>query len=226
MISVLTKIKNNPSYLGMFLLLIAAAALVQYLASDRGHKQVTSRVMLAEFPNHFERWNQTSARTLGSGQERELGADDYLSRTYSDDRGGIAYLFIAYYGSQRHRQTFHSPQNCIPGAGWAMGNHRLHRFGQDPEGRERAINEYLIEKDNERMLAFYWYHGRGRVVANEYWARFAAIEDSLLIGRTDGALIRLIVPIGGGDEGEEQVRENGLDFVRRILAIVGDYIPN
>ena len=210
----------------MLLLLIVAAVLAHYLSGERDHKQVTRRVMLSEFPQHIDKWNQTSARTLGSGQERELGADDYLSRTYTDDRGAIAYLFIAYYGSQRQRQTFHSPQNCIPGAGWTMSKHRLHRFDLDRAGRERAINEYLIEKDDERMLAFYWYHGRGRVVANEYWARLAAIEDSLLIGRTDGALIRLIVPLVGRDEREEQLRETGLDFARRLLTIVEDYIPN
>ncbi|MCI0660675.1 MAG: EpsI family protein [Acidobacteria bacterium] len=222
----LTKIKNNMSYLAMLLILIAAAVLAHYLSGERDQKRMTGRVMLSEFPNHFDRWKQTSARTLGSGQERELGADDYLSRTYTDDHGTIAYLFIAYYGSQRPRQTFHSPQNCIPGAGWTMSNHRLHRFDQDQKGRERAINEYLIEKDDEQMLAFYWYHGRGRVVANEYWARLAAIEDSLLIGRTDGAMIRLIVPLERKGEGEEQVRKTGLDFARQLLAIVGNYIPN
>jgi len=210
----------------MLLLLIVATVLAHYLSGERDNKQGTRRVMLSEFPQHIDKWNQISDRTLGSGQERELGADDYLSRTYTDDRGAIAYLFIAYYGSQRQRQTFHSPQNCIPGAGWTMSKHRLHRFDLDRAGRERAINEYLIEKDDERMLAFYWYHGRGRVVANEYWARLAAIEDSLLIGRTDGALIRLIVPLVGRDEREEQLRETGLDFARRLLTIVEDYIPN
>jgi EpsI family protein len=218
--------KNNLSYLGMLLLLIAAAVLTHYLSGERDHEGERTRVLLSEFPQHLDRWKQTSVRTLGSGQERELRADDYLSRTYSDDRGAIAYLFIAYYGSQRHRQTFHSPQNCIPGAGWTMSNHRVHLFDLDQEGRARAINEYLIEKDDERMLALYWYHGRGRVVANEYWARLAAIEDSLLIGRTDGALIRLIIPLGRRNGGEEEARESGLAFARQLLAILADYVPN
>jgi|SRR5262245_29129334 len=224
--SVLSKIKSNMSYLVMLLLLIAAAVLAHSLSGERQQRRVASRVMLSEFPQQFDRWKQTSVRTLGSGQEKELGADDYLSRTYTDNHGTIAYLFIAYYGSQRPRQTFHSPQNCIPGAGWTMSKHRLHPFDQDQKGRARAINEYLIEKDDERMLAFYWYQGRGRVVANEYWARLAAIEDSLLIGRTDGALIRLIIPLGPETEGEDQIRETGLDFARQLLAIVDNYIPN
>jgi EpsI family protein len=218
--------KKNLSYLGMLLLLIAAAVLTYYLSTEHNHRRETKRVLFSEFPPHLDRWKQTAVRTLGSGQERELGADDYLSRTYTDDRGAIAYLFIAYYGSQRHRQTFHSPQNCIPGAGWTMSNHRVHRIDLDQEGRERAINEYLIEKDDERMLALYWYHGRGRVVANEYWARLAAIEDSLLIGRTDGALIRLIIPLGRKNEGEEKARESGLAFARQLLEILADYVPN
>src|SRR5262249_48831127 len=151
------------------------------------------RIALGQFPAQFDSWRRVDAQSLDGATLRELKADDYLSAIYTNDRGAFVYLFVAYYASQRHRQTIHSPQNCMPGAGWTVSNHRRHTVGVRGQ-----INEYLIEKDDERMLAFYWYQGRGRVEASEYWARAATIKDAMWLGRTDGALVRVIVPIGKG----------------------------
>jgi hypothetical protein len=32
----------------------------------------------------------------------------------------MANLYVGYYASQRTGATYHSPQNCLPGAGWVM----------------------------------------------------------------------------------------------------------
>lgn len=205
----------------MLLFLLLAAGFSQYLtrAGDREH--VPPRTTLASFPQQLDTWRQTDVQALSGGTLRELKADDYLSGVYSSDRGAFASLFIAYYGSQRHRQTIHSPQNCMPGAGWTMSNHRLHAIGA-----QGSINEYLIEKDDVRMLAFYWYHGRGRVEASEYWARAVTIKDAMWLGRTDGALVRVIVPVGKGDGAEETARVAGLDFSRKLLPILPSFVPD
>lgn len=204
----------------MLLFLLLAAGFSRYLthAGDREH--VPPRTTLANFPRRIASWRQTDVQALSGGTLRELKADDYLSGVYSNDQGAFASLFIAYYGTQRHRQTIHSPQNCMPGAGWTMSQHRLHALG------EGSINEYLIEKDDVRMLAFYWYHGRGRIEASEYWARAAAIKDAMRLGRTDGALVRVIVPMGKGDGAEDAARAAGLDFSQKLLPILPSYIPN
>ena len=47
-----------------------------------------------------------------------LGVDDYLSRVYYKPDGAGVGLYMGYYGSQRQGDTIHSPQNCLPGAGW------------------------------------------------------------------------------------------------------------
>ena len=101
-----------------------------------------------------------------------------------------------------------------------MSNHRVHALGK---GR---INEYLIEKDDVKMLAFYWYQGRGRIESSEYWARAETIKDAVWLGRTDGALVRVIVPVGNGDGAEDAARKTGLDFSQKLLAVLPDYVPN
>jgi EpsI family protein len=213
--------KKNLRYILMLLFLLVTAAFTQYLTRAGEREQQLPRTSLAQFPAQFAAWQQHDAQSLGAGQLRELKTDDYLSRTYFNDQGATAYLFIGYYASQRHRQTFHSPQNCIPGSGWTMGNHRQHKLDGGGE-----INEYLIAKDDVRMLAFYWYHGRGRIVASDYWGRFYTVSDAIRSGRTDGALVRVIVPMGKGEADEARARAAGLDFATNLLPLLPTYIPN
>jgi len=215
--------RKNLSYIAMLLFLLCAAAFAQYLSREGSLERIPPRAALSEFPQQFDVWRQVDEQHLGAGQFRELKADDYVSRTYVNDKGFPVFLFIAYYASQRHRQTFHSPQNCLPGAGWTMGDHKLHSLDGSESNR---INEYLIGKDDAKMIALYWYHGRGRAVANEYWGRLYTIKDSMTLGRTDGALVRVIAPMGKGDGAEEQARQTALDFARRLAPMLADYIPN
>lgn len=204
----------------MVVFLLLTAGITYYLTQSADREQAPPRMWLAELPAELDVWRQVEAQTLNDRTQRELGADDYLSRTYSNQQA-YAYLFIAFHNSQRHRQTFHSPQNCIPGSGWTMGAYRRHRLGENAEA-----NEYLIEKDGARMLALYWYQGRGKLIASEYLARLDAIKDAMWLGRTDGALVRVIVPMGKGDEAEEFARTAALDFSQRLLPVLPAYIPN
>jgi EpsI family protein len=220
------KMRKNVNYLMMLLFILGATLFIQYLAGAAENEFVPRRTPLPEFPQQFDSWRQIEAQTLDADQFRELKADDYISRTYTHDQGGIVYLFIAYYASQRHRQTIHSPQNCIPGSGWMMGEYRLHALGAGQQGEGREINEYLIEKDGAKMLAFYWYHGRGRVVASDYWGRIYTVKDAMLLGRTDGALVRVIVPVAKGEETEKQARVSGLEFSGLLLERLSEYVPD
>lgn len=213
---------KNLSYISMLLFLLLSAAFAQYLSREDSRELIPPRVSLSEFPQQFGVWRQIEEQRLGEGQFRELKADDYISRTYVNDKGFPVFLFIAWYASQRHRQTFHSPQNCLPGAGWTMGGHKLHHAGSE----ESRINEYLIGKDDAKMIALYWYHGRGRIVANEYWGRLYTIKDSIARGRTDGALVRVIAPMGKGEGAEEQARQTALDFAGKLMPMLSNYIPD
>jgi EpsI family protein len=213
--------KDRLSYIAMLVFLLCAAAFARHLGRAGDRERVPTRASFAEFPPQIDVWRQVQEQRLGAGEARELGADDYLSRAYVNDKGFPLYFFTAYYASQRQRQTFHSPQNCLPGAGWTMSAHRLHEI--DGAGR---INEYLIEKDGAKMVALYWYQGRGRVVANEYWGRLYTIKDSMERGRTDGALVRVIAPVGKDDAGGEEARRTALSFARRLAPILPAYVPD
>ena len=42
----------------------------------------------------------------------------------------------------------------------------------------------------------YWYQGRGRNVASEYWGKVYTVVDSVRLRRSNGAMVRVTVPIG------------------------------
>ncbi len=205
----------------MLLFLLCAAAFSHCLTYTRASESIPPHEKLSTFPEQLGDWRQVEAQTLTPGAERELGADEYTSRTYVNERGAAVFLFIAYYASQRQRKTYHSPQNCLPGAGWTLGAHQVHTLGAP----EQTINEYLIEKDGARMLALYWYHGRGRLIASEYWGRFYTLADAVTRGRTDGALVRVILPLAP-TETETQARQDGLAFAQSLLPLLPRYVPD
>jgi EpsI family protein len=217
--------KQSFSYFSMLLFLLCAAAFSHYLTYTRASESSPPHESLSTIPEQLGDWRQVEAQTLTSGAERELGADNYTSRTYVNERGTTVFLFIAYYASQRQRKTYHSPQNCLPGAGWTMGAHRRHPLAAGAAGERRELNEYLIEKDGAQMLALYWYHGHGRMIANEYVGRFYTLADAVTRGRTDGALVRVIVPLAS-NETEAQARQDGLAFAQSLLPLLPRYIPD
>ncbi len=70
------------------------------------------------------------------------------------------------------------------------------------------------------QLATYWYHSRGRVVANEYLDRFYMIVDSLLKQRSDGGLVRITGPgneLAGDEEKQRQFATEILKYIDSFL---------
>ena len=62
-------------------------------------------------------------------------------------QGTTVFLFIAYYTTQRARGTYHSPQNCLPGAGWEI----IQRGRMNvPDNAAATINDFTIAKENTR----------------------------------------------------------------------------
>jgi EpsI family protein len=59
------------------------------------------------------------------------------------------------------------------------------------------VNRYLLQKGTAQALVLYWYQGRGRIEANEYAVKWDLLRDAALRGRSEEALVRLIVPVTG-----------------------------
>ena len=59
-----------------------------------------------------------------------LGADDYLAALWRNpDEAQPVDLFLSYYLSQTDGDAIHSPEVCLPGAGWEVARDRARRGG-------------------------------------------------------------------------------------------------
>ena len=163
-----------------------------------------------------------------------LKASDHLLRKYVtrdlDPSGSQAgalhsaplWLFVAYYQSQRTGISYHSPKNCFPGAGWQIVNEEFQRLTL-PDGLPITINKVVVEKGLAKQVVFYWYHDRGRVVASEYWAKVFLIWDAISKNRTDGALVRISIPV---TTTIEEASQQGLAFLRASWAHLQAHMPS
>ena len=79
-----------------------------------------------------------------------------------------------------------------------------------------------VEKGLDRRMVFYWYQGRGRIVASEYKAKLWMVMDALTKRRTDGALVRVITST---KDGEARARMRLVSFFHALYPQLKDFIP-
>jgi len=48
-------------------------------------------------------------------------------------------------------------------------------------------------------LVYYWYQGRGRISSNEYRVKWELLRDAALRGRSEEALVRIVLPLEGSE---------------------------
>jgi EpsI family protein len=137
----------------------------------------------------------TTRDTIVSEAERKVaGMSDYVLRFFRRDTSDVGFsVYIGYYDYQVQGKAIHSPKNCLPGAGWEQLNASTHPV--TAEGGTYAVNRYLLANKGQQALVYYWYQGRGRIEANEYKVKLNLLQDAALYGRTEEALVRIVVPI-------------------------------
>ena len=195
-----------------------------YSTRAAGEEIAVPRASLVELPRSLGPWTDSLDVPLEQEVRDVLGVDDYVNRTYVTEAGQPVSLYIGYYGSQRQGDTIHSPQNCLPGAGWQPVEGG--RVPLDVDGRRVTVNRYVIQKGLDRQVVLYWYQGRGRVVANEYANKLWLMLDAARLHRSDGALVRVVAPVlrsPGGSLGAADAA--AADFTRTIFPSLPAYLP-
>jgi EpsI family protein len=135
----------------------------------------------------------TKQQTLSDEERAVAGMSDYVARSFWRDTTVAFTTFVSYYERQAQGKTIHSPRNCLPGAGWEVLN-----SGTAPitsGGDTYIVNHYTLKNGPASAIVYYWYQGRGRVVANEYTVKWNLLRDAAVLGHTEEALVRVVVPI-------------------------------
>src|SRR5579863_4217613 len=164
-------------------------------------------------------WNLQQVGVVDQDTQEILKADDILTRDYTGPEG-FANLFIAYFKTQRQGQSPHSPKNCLPGSGWQPSE--TGRIDIPVNEGSIHVNQYVVSKGEAQSVVLYWYQSQGRVIADEFAAKFFLISDSIQHHRSDTALVRVEVPIFGGRT--QEAEKVGTDFVQAFYPVVKAYL--
>jgi exosortase D (VPLPA-CTERM-specific) len=195
-----------PAVLAAFIVVLLTAPAVAYL----GEVSVRPlRQPLTEFPTTFHGWTGKTSFMDPKLWER-VGGQDYVLIDYAKEKEGPINFYVAYYEHQKKGGDFiHSPNLCLPGAGWFIDENQPRQIGtEDPGQRGLKFNELVISKNGVSQVVYFWFQGRDRNFTSEYSAKFYLVWDGLWRRRTDGALVRLTMPLGP---------ETTLESARRIL---------
>ncbi len=199
--------KSSPMKMLVTVVLLAATLLTYRWTELRRHPDSLAYA-LDTIDREIDGWavrdtQQLTPRVLG-----RLLPTSYLSRTYQRANDQLG-LFIAFYEQQRAGESMHSPKHCLPGSGWEIWKHETANLVV--KGRTIPINKYYIQNGGQRMLVFYWYQSKDRIVADEYYAKVLLIRDTMADGRTAGSIVRITVPDQPG------ASEQALAFAARII---------
>ncbi len=183
---------------------------------------VPLREPLANFPAQVGPWQLMSQPAMTKDELAVLKADDYMLRDYGTASGEAAQLFVAYYRTQHAGDSMHSPKNCLPGSGWEPIQNDLVPLAAGPPGT--MVNRYVVENEGNRALVLYWYQAQGRIIASEYWGKIYLVWDAMRENRRDGAIVRVLVPMGEHQTVASATRI-ALDLANRSLPLLSHFLP-
>jgi EpsI family protein len=222
------------------LCLLALAALLLHRRGDVD--KVAPSQPLSGLPETIGPWSGTEI-PLNPLVLDVLGKGSFLNRVYLSSAPGlpaadlpaalptsplenkrVVTLFIAYFPTQRTGQAIHSPQNCLPGAGWTFESKGLANL-TGPQGKRIQVGEYVISDGRSRQEVLYWYRSHGRSIASDYLAKLYTLLDSIRYNRTDAALIRVITPLAAGED-QNAAHQRAVSFAEQMAPLLPAYIPD
>ncbi len=213
--------KNRNSKFWLLLVTLLVGGIFINWFEQRGEAEV-ERKPLREISAALGEWRQKGDEIHFDKQtEAVLRATDYTMREYTSPDGRLANLYVGYYASQRTGATYHSPQNCLPGAGWVMNQPELVEI-KTASGETFTANKFIIENGIYNEVMIYWYQGRGRAVASEYRDKIYTILDSVMRRRSDGAMVRVMTSVGNS---ETDATKAAIDLASQTADRLSEYIP-
>jgi len=203
--------------------IMLAAALV--LQAHSRNEFFPPRESLSSLPLQIGGWTGTDS-VLDQETLDILGPGEFLVRDYENASQPTLppiSLYIAYFPTQKAGDTIHSPNHCLPGAGWVPTSREVVQIAR-PDGSSFPVNRYVVSKAGERQLVVYWFQAHGREVASDYEAKYYLVSDSVRMNRSDGGLVRLMTPMIDG-ESPDAAQARVMKLVSQFLPLLDSYIP-
>lgn len=185
------------------------------------NRALPERTSFATFPLVIDEWVGERS-VLGEAVQRSLGTDDYLNGAFrSRETGSVVYVLVSWYDHQTTAHAAHAPTSCLVGGGWDVRRKHVLAPNQD---RPFPMTQMVLNREGLPMLSNFCFLQRGRVVVSEWLNKWYLLADSVVMQRTDGALVRFEMPVPPSRSMEEAQAE--LDrFIGRFRERLSPYLP-
>ncbi|MFC3060291.1 VPLPA-CTERM-specific exosortase XrtD [Paenirhodobacter populi] len=216
-------VEPSKGMIGAALILLAAAAAWELRPVPE--PVAINREPFALYPRTLGEWQSRPMERLSDAVSRTLGADDYYGASFSRSPNEPSVEFFSAFYKDQTKGGTHSPEICLPSAGWEIA--RLDRVDVGPElglGEPYRLNRAIIQKGEAKMLVYYWFEQHGRHVAWDFEAKLMLLWDGFTIQRTDGALVRLTTVILPG-ENEDHAEARLQDMFLKTIAVLPQFVP-
>lgn len=185
---------------------------------------IPNRSVFDTFPMEIGTW-KGERHYLNEEIMNSLWADDYVNAIFErEESRNICYLLIPYYECQGSQHTAHAPQACLLGSGWFIDRRAEHQVQIEP-ARTIPIAIMELENGRQRMVASYFFLQRGRVITSPWLNKFYLMWDAVTRKRTDGALVRIEMPVLP-EQPMSEVYNELTDFIINLWPQLESYIPS
>lgn len=182
-------------------LLLGAGVLL--ISGMREQYAVPPRQPVAALERNFYGFNGRDV-VIAADERRVAGMSDYALREFGPDSSQLFSVYVGYYDRQVQGKSIHSPKNCLPGAGWeTLESARVPLPGGT---LGQSMNRVLLVNKGAKALVLYWYQGRGRIESSEYVVKWNLLRDAALFGRTEEALVRIVIPVSNRSDSDSVTR--------------------
>jgi exosortase D (VPLPA-CTERM-specific) len=182
------------------------------------------RAELGSFPTQIGKWTGGAHQSLDPEVARALRSQDYALVTFTAGPDATVEVFTAWFRDQTTSGA-HSPEVCLPGAGWEFASFDRRDIGAEMDlNKPFPINRAVIQNGEDRLLVYYYYLQNGRQISWDFGSKLWLLWDSVLYGRKDGGLVRLVTPIARG-ESEDAADLRLQDMARELDSRLPRFFP-
>ncbi len=179
------------------------------------------------FPENLGAWRQYGSEQRFTPQvENILAADDYHAVQFRSSLEEPSLdFFAAWYADLAEEGVQHTPEICLPAAGWEIAKvERVDISDGLNLDQPFRVNRVILQKDEERMLVYYWFMHMGRAIPSNAAAKFSVLTKGLVAKRLDGAIVRITSPINV-DYPEAEAEARMADLLKEALPQMSRFIP-
>lgn len=163
--------------LAVFFISTACVVVFTFSSDHGGEGEVSYKVEKLTITGWQEKSVVTSRAVLDT-----LQATRTIFSDYSQNGSSSVNLYIGYYDSLEKSKMSHAPQVCFTAQGWIMEENN--KINIILNGVSRKINRLLLEKENEKLLVYYWYKAGSDIYADLFRMKLALLGKKLKQGKS------------------------------------------